>query len=158
MAAAVVKWQTAAVSITTDYRQAAIGWFRASNGSHYGLLGADFSPGSDGQLRVEISASSPLTDQAWSLPDPPLAPFGRTRIGLPGDLAGAIVDAVPRSTAGVLLGAGTLRFSHAAYNDVSSHLNEFGLLTCWVIRLLAHASPTSTRTELEELFVLTDCP
>ena len=136
-------------------RSAAIELFRATNGGHYALLEAHFSPANDERLRIEIASVDGRQRHSWPPGDLTLAPWGASYPGLPREYIETIADVVQKCEELSLLGSGVLRFDRAAHNDVSSAPIAYAMATQGVMRLLTLASPANSA---DEVFVLIQSP
>jgi hypothetical protein len=120
--------------------------------SSYGLLGAEFTPQSNGNLTIEVALSNgsnggPMLDD--SLADG----MDSVHSGLPRSYGSAVLEVAMRYAHA--LGPGTLRFPDAAHGTVGSSQIAFGWLTRVVLELLVRPITSLTDEELWALVLAT---
>ena len=116
--------------------------------SSYGLLGASFTPKRTDRLLIEVASSTPGGEQVdWAL----AGRCDEVRSGLPKEYAVSVFDAAATVGASWKLGAGVLRFDHAAHGLVGSSAWFFGALSRAVMSLLVHADEPCSDAALAEI-------
>ncbi|HEY7061393.1 MAG TPA: hypothetical protein VII06_07945 [Chloroflexota bacterium] len=114
--------------------------------SSYGLLGAEFIPAPTEQIQILVHCSDNQIAQA---PFEDVLPRGPVRIGLLDEYGKAVLAGA--AAAAELLGAGTLRFDHAAHDLVGSSPVVFAWLASGVVELLALPSESLDRLRLLDI-------
>jgi hypothetical protein len=119
----------------TEVRRAAVELFLPRGGrAYYGALGAEFVPGQQGQLLIQVPFSA-----GGSQPIRPSV-AGRidvVRTGLAHEYVGSVLDGVLSLNPAQLLGQGTLRFCCASYGEAGSSPWLFQRLGRIVVKLLS---------------------
>jgi hypothetical protein len=138
-------------------RSAAAEMVRPSCGpSSYALIGAKFLPAATGPLFIQVAVSG-ASDEKRSSPatgehELTTIPYSAKFVGLPREFVRGVLDVV--ADAADLLGAGLLRFDHAAHDYVGSSIMAFRWATQATVRLLTINSNAISEDELRQLLVL----
>jgi|SRR5579885_1144811 hypothetical protein len=136
----------------TEACRAAVELFLPIGGrAHYGALGAEFVPGQQGRLLIQVPFSA-----GGSQPIRPSV-AGRidvVRAGLAHEYVGSVLDGVLSLNPAQLLGQGTLRFCCASYGEAGSSPWLFQRLGRIVVKLLSIDSHSVPEEVLNKLISL----
>lgn len=132
-----------------DARRAAVELVtRAGHPSSYGLLGGSFTPQQTSRLVIQVASLTAGAERVeWALAG------GNDDVyaGLLGEDAVGVLDGVEAAMAEHDLGAGVLRFDHAAHGVIGSSRSLFGRLGRIVVALLARPGVQWSDDDLAEL-------
>ena len=136
----------------TEVLRAAVELFIPKGGrAYYGALGAEFVPGQQGRLLIQVpfspSGSHPIRPSVAGRVDV-------VRVGLAHEYVGSVLDGVLSLNPAQLLGQGTLCFCCASYGEVGSSPWLFQRLGRIVVKLLSIDRHSVSEEELGRLISL----
>lgn len=120
-------------------------------GTRYGALGATFHPRQTDYLSIYLLSTYPFLDKIL-LADSLAKGLDAVYVGLYGQGASGVEDALDHDEIPGLLGSGTLRFPYAAYGRSTSSREIFEQIAIIVFKLIALDQKTITPRIIKNLF------